>query len=359
VRISVGVMAQVPAEAACLPATVASVAAFGDVTVFSLDAGPEVAACARQLDVPLVEVPWDDHYGDAFNHVLDALAGMRLLTYADEFAEVTGDARGLDTEGHPGAVGIEHRMSAADGYREEDEIRLLPEGTDLRYADRLSKVPYREGAAAAVSGCTRMPLLLVHEPARWPGLIAQRVQRTLAVVEKGLRVEPGRLDFALRRLRCYWALHDWDGAEEAGRHWLALAQEDNEDYPVVQYFLACGSVARRDLAEAEERARRAVAHTGTFADGWYLLGELAVQRGDLGTAQACFRNAADLGMAAFPVAIEDMSFSTWQPLLAMAALARRAGAGDDAARLKAESVRARRALRRAMAQGGAPAWPHR
>jgi len=348
-------MAQVPAEAACLPATVSSVAAFGAVTVFSLDAGPEVAACARQLGVPLVAVPWDDHYGDAFNHVLDALTGMRLLTYADEFAEMTGDARGLDTGGQPGTVGIEHRMSAGDGYREEDEIRLLPEGTGLRYADRLSKVPYRDGAPAAVSGCTRMPVLLAHEPAQWPGLIVQRVQRTLAVVERGLRAEPGRLDFALRRLRCCWALHDWDGAEEAGRYWLALAQEDNADYPVVQYFLACGSVSRRDLAGAEERARRAVTHTGTFADGWYLLGELAVQRGDPGTAQDCFRNAADLGMAAFPVVIEDMSFSTWQPLLAMAALAKRAGAGADAARLKAESVRARRALRRAMASGGTPA----
>jgi tetratricopeptide (TPR) repeat protein len=347
-------MAQVPAEAACLPTTVSSVAAFGEVTVFSLGAGPEVAACARQLNVPFVEVPWDDHYGDAFNQVLDGLSGIRLLTYADEFAEVTGDARGLDTGGRPGVVRIEHRMSGVDGYREEDEIRLLPEGTDLRYADRLSKVPYRDGAPADVSEFTPMPLLLAHEPAQWPGLIAQRVQRTLTVVEKGLRAEPGRLDFALRRLRCYWALHEWDGAEEAGRHWLALAPEDDENYPVVQYFLACGSVARADLAQAEERARRAVTHTGAFADGWYLLGELAVQRHDLAEAQASFRKAADLGMAAHPVAIEDMSFSTWQPLLALAALAKRTGKGEEAARLKAEAVRARRELRRAMAPARDP-----
>lgn len=353
-RISVGIMAQVPAEAACLPTTVSSVTAFGDVTVFSLGAGPEVAACARQLDVPFVEVPWEDHYGEAFNQVLDGLSGMKLLTYADEFAEVTGDARGLDTGGRPGVVGIEHRMSGVDGYREEDEIRLLPEGTDLRYVDRLSKVPYRDGAPAAVSEFTRMPLLLAHEPAQWPGLIAQRVQRTLTVVERGLRVEPGRLDFALRRLRCYWALHDWDGAEEAGRQWLALAAEGDEDYPVVQYFLACGSVARRDLAQAVKRARRAVTHTGTFADGWYLLGELAVQQGDLTAAQASFRRAADLGLAAHPVAIEDMSFSTWQPLLALAALAKRTGDGEAAARLKADSVRARRELRQGLAPGGAP-----
>lgn len=354
-RISVGVMAQVPAEAACLPTTVSSVAAFGEVTVFSLGAGPEVAACARQLDVPLVEVPWNDHYGDAFNQVLDGLTGMRLLTYADEFAEVTGDARGLDTAGRPGVVGIEHRMSGADGYREEDEIRLFPDGTGLRYVDRLAKLPYRDGAPTAVTEFTRMPLLLAHEPAQWPGLIAQRVQRTLAVTQTGLRAEPGRLDFALRRLRCYWALHDWDGAEEAGRQWLALAPENDEDYPIAQYFLACGSVARRDLDGAEERARHAVTHTPAFADGWYLLGELAVQRGDLTAAQVSFRKAADLGMAAHPVAIEDMSFSTWQPLLALAALAKRTGDGEEAARLKAESVRARRELRRVMASGGVPA----
>jgi hypothetical protein len=354
-KISVGIMAQVPAEAACLPTTISSVAAFGDVTVFSLGAGPEVAAAARQLDVPLVEVPWADHYGHAFNQVLDSMSGTRLLAYADEFAEVTGDARGLDTGGNPGVVGIEHRVSGVDGYREEDEIRLLPEGTDLRYVDRLSKVPYRDGAPASASEFTRMPLLLAHEPAQWPGLIAQRVRRTLTVVEQGLRVEPGRLDFALRRLRCYWALHDWDGAEEAGRQWLALAPDSDENYPVVQYFLACGSVARADLAGAEERARRAVTHSGTFADGWYLLGELAVQRGDLAAAQVSFRRAADLGMAAHPVAIEDLSFSTWQPLLALASLAKRTGDREAAARLRAEAVRARRELRQGLAPGGAPA----
>ncbi len=64
--------------------------------------------------------------------------------------------------------------------------------------------------------------------------------------------------------------------------------------------------------------------------------------GDPAGAEQPFRAAVELGERAHPVAIEDLSRSTWRPRLALAALARKAGREDEGRPWKAEAAKLRR-----------------
>ncbi|MBZ4319939.1 tetratricopeptide repeat protein [Streptomyces huiliensis] len=340
-NLSVAVLAQVPAEAACLRVTLPRSARLGDVTVFSLGAGPEVAAVAGEHSTRVVDVPWADHYGQALSDVLAALSGTRLLVFADEEPSVSEQQPGPASQewtGRPAAVGIVHRTSGTDHYQEEREIRLAPSGDVLSFTDRVYRKAVAGGRELDPDRAPLSPFTLVHHPARWEGLAVQRVRRTIRVVEAGLAEEPDRLDYRFRLFRAHCSLHDWANVVRTAEHWADLAPADDANRPVVSYYLACAAVAGRNPDAARRHVGDALDRAGTFADAWYLRGELLMQSGDAAGAEQAFRTAAGLGTRAHPVAVEDLSLATWRPRLALAALARKAGREAEARAWKAEAA---------------------
>lgn len=343
-NLSVAVLAQVPAEAACLRVTLPQLSRLGGVTVFSLDAGPEVAVAAEEHGTPVVNVPWTGHYGQALRDVLAATSGNRMLVFADEEPSVSDQPASAHQAwtGQPAAVGIIHRTSGTDHYQEEREIRLAPPGDVLSFSGRVYRKPVAGGRELDPDRVPLSPVTLVHHPARWEDLAPQRLRRTIQVVKAGLAEEPDRLDYRFSLFHAHCSLHDWAAVARSAEHWAQIAPADDENWPIVSYYLACMAVSGRNLDDARRHVGDALDRAEAFADAWYLQGELLAHSGDTTGAEKAFRTAAELGDRAHPVAVEDLSLATWRPRLALAALARKAGRDAEARVWKAEATDLRR-----------------
>jgi hypothetical protein len=343
---TVGVLAQVPAEAQCLSTTIPSLRLLGEIVLFSADAGDEVAAEAARLGVAAVAVPWNQHYGELFTAVAQRLGeGPWLIAYADETVADPGTRDWWEISG-PVAAGVRHRSGERDSYTEDNECRAA--GT---------------GAAAPVFGGLVYPQVLQHDrpvdpdelphsgvvfehyPAKWVNLAAQRLARTAQVYRAALEDRPGDPGLLYGLFHCHYSAREWPQLRHLAARWREAAADDDPNHPLVDYYEACAAVAQRDIAGATRLARSAVARAPMFADGWYLIGELHASAGRFGAADAAFAKAAGIGRLANPVAVEDYSLATWRAWQARAVLARQDGRRQQAGEFLERARQARREMR--------------
>jgi tetratricopeptide (TPR) repeat protein len=346
--VAVQVLAQVPAEAQCIGATVESVRALGEVTVFDCSGDPAIAEAAGRAGAPHVELVWEDDFSACFNAMLAHPPGARLLVYADEIVEgevpEPGWSEGADTVG---AILVRHRTSETDFFDEEREVRYAAPGADLGFRGRFPATPTSAGAVLDPEHVQALPIVLAHYPDRWPNLAEQRIRRTIAAVEAATREEPDDATHVYALLHCHVSLHDWPRVAELADRWRAVAEEDDDHASLVDYYQACAVLRSRRLREAERLLRQAVERTPAFGDAWFLIGELARLGRDLATARSAYERASSLGTDALPIAVEDHSLTTWRPLLELATIAEDRGRVADAARLRAEADARRAELRSA------------
>jgi hypothetical protein len=318
------VLAQVPAEAACLPTTLPSLGGLGDVLLVNAGAGPEVSQAAHGLGVPVEETAWVPDRSALFNGALSRHQDQhRILAYADETVHEPGHASWSDQPGVSRA-GVRHITGADHAYVEEHEGRCLPAGTQADFVGLRSPVPdparYPDVSALPDSG-----IVFAHYPSRWPDLARQRTRRSAQTFEHAVGTDPANTRAWLGLLRAACSVKDWTKAAAAADGWREHAAEHDERRPVVDYYTARVGVAQGDVTAALGALGDAVAGAPRFADAWYLLGELHAARRESGEAEAAFRRAAAIGFDAEPLVVEDHSLGTWRPLQALATLARQDG----------------------------------
>jgi hypothetical protein len=342
----VGVLAQVPAEAACLGTTIPSLRSLGDVVVFSVDAGEEVASEADRLGVPVVPVPWTRHYGELFTAVAQLLGeGPWLIAYADETVADPGGGGWHGING-PVAAGVRHRISERDSYTEENECRAVGAGAAPPAFDGLVYARVRQGGSPLDPGdLPHSGVVFEHYPATWAGLSKQRLARTAAVYRAALAERPRDPELLYGLFHCHYSGHEWPELRELAIRWRDAAAADDPKQPLVDYHEACAAAAQRDAAAALRLAERAVRQAPAFADGWYLIGELHAAAGRISDADEAFARAADIGLGASPVAVEDYSLATWRAWRARAALAKKDGRQQQAEEFMERARRSRRELR--------------
>lgn len=348
----IGVLAQVPAEAQCLSTTIPSLRGLGEVVVCSADAGDEVAAEAARLGVPVLAVPWTQHYGQLFTAVAQRLGGGPwLIAYADETVAEPGRADRPDLDG-PVAAGVRHRTSERDTYTEENECRGIGAGpTGVRTAGVRTAAPVfdglvyarvlREGSPVDPDDLPHSGVVFEHYPARWAGLSAQRLARTAQLYRTALADRPADPELLYGLFHCHYSAHEWLQLRRLADRWRAVAVADDPHHPLVDYYEACAAVAQRDVADALRLAQHAVGQAPAFADGWYLIGELHAAAGRPGEADAAFARAADIGWGANPVAVEDYSLATWRAWQARAVLAKKDGRRQQAGEFLARARQSR------------------
>lgn len=345
-ELSVRVLAQVPAEAAALPETIASLRRLGDVTVYDVSGDDDVARAIEGAGVARVELEWRDDFSAVLNEMLaDGGDRGRFVAYADEIVEDARDVERALPESQPGTARVRHRTSEADYFDEDAEVRYLPPGDDLRFEGRFPPVATRDGRAVDVDSLPELPLFVAHAPYRWAGLAEQRIARTIGAVEAALEDEPGDAGHLYALLHCHVSLHDWPRVADVAARWRDAAREGDDRSALVDYYDAFAALRARRVRRADALARAATERAGAFADAWYLRGELARILGDERAAADAFERAASLGLDAHPVAVEDFSLSTWRPLLELAALARARGDDRGAAALERRAHEARERLR--------------
>lgn len=342
-RPTVGVFAQVPAEAQCLQHNLPSLRQLGDVIVFSAGAGSEVAAAAGRLGVEVVPVPWTLDYGRVLTALAEHLGdGPWLFTYGDERI-----VDGLDTSGWAGtprvaAADVRHRVTDRDSYREEKEVRCVGAGAGrVHFTGLVQTTLHWAGSPVDPDEAPHSGLVIEHFPSRWPDLARQRVDRRIEAWRAGLERSPHDPGLLAGLLRCHYLNHHWPQLREVAARWRAVAAPDDPAHPGIDYQDACAAVALGTPEESLRLVDAAVRRAPRFADAWYLAGELYAAAGRDAEADAAFRTAGELGDDADPVLVEDGSLSSWRPIAARAALAKRAGKVDEARRLR-DAARARR-----------------
>lgn len=345
---TVGVLAQVPAEAQCLRATISSLSALGEVVVFSAEAGEEVGAAATALGAPVIALPWTRNYGDLFTLAAQRLGdGPWLIAYADETVAEPGGLSWSELDG-PLAAGVRHRTSDRDTYTEENECRAVGSGaTPPTFAGLVYAQALRDGARTSPNELPHTGIVLEHYPTRWPDLSAQRLACTAAVYRAALADSPRDPELLYGLFHCHYSAHEWPQVRDLAARWRNAAEVDDPNRPLVDYYEACAAVAGRDTADALRLASGAVAHAPTFADGWYLIGELHASEGRLSDADEAFATAVRIGLAAEPLAVEDHSLATWRAWQARAAVAKRDGRRQQAE----EFLRRARQVRRELSVG--------
>jgi tetratricopeptide (TPR) repeat protein len=341
------VLAQVPAEAACLPTTLPSLRRLGEVLLVNAGAGPEVSAAARDLAVPVEEMEWLPDRSAMFNAVLSRQADQnRVLAYADETVHETGHTNWSDQSG-VSRVGIRHITGPDQAYVEEHEGRCLAAGDMPDFVGLRTPVPnperYPEVRSLPDSG-----IVFVHYPSRWPDLAHQRTERTAQTFQHAVDGEPADPDALFGLLRAACSLKDWARAARAADGWRRHARRDDGRRPIADYYTARVQVAQGDVGAACGALRDAVAGAPRFADAWYLLGELHAVHQEAAEAETAFRRAAAIGFDAEPLVVEDHSLATWRPLQALATLARKDGRTGEADALLNEARAVRDQVRQQM-----------
>jgi tetratricopeptide (TPR) repeat protein len=348
--LKIGVLAQVSAEAQCLSTTIPSLRDLGDVMMFSADAGEDVATEAARLGVPVVPVPWNHHYGELFTTLAQRLGdGPWLIAYADETLVESGTGHWQDVSG-PVAAGVRHRTNDRDSYTEENECRAVGTGTaapgfdGLVYA-QVRRDSARDGGTVDPDDLPHSRVVFEHYPAIWPDLSTQRLARTAQVYRVALENRPHDTDLLYGLFHCHYSAHEWPQLRRLAVQWRNAASTDEPNRPLVDYYEACAAVAQRDAVDALRLAENAVRRTPTFADGWYLIGELHAAAGRLTDADEAFATAAGIGRDASPIAVEDYSLATWRAWQARAVLAKKDGRRQEAEEFLARARQIRRALR--------------
>jgi hypothetical protein len=335
-KVSVQILAQVPAEARCLPETLASVASLGPLTLYDCSGDPGITAAANAVGVRRIEIGWRHDLAACFNEMLADLPGAsRLLVHADEVVEgeIPDDPFAL-AEGEVATILVRHRTSSSEFFDEEREVRYAPPGDLLSFDGRFPADPRRLGVRVAPDDLQPLPIVLAHYPDKWPGLAEQRIRRTIGAVEAALAEAPEDIDHLYALLHCHVSLHDWPRVAELAGVWHAAAGAADARSPLVRYHEACAMLRSRDVAGAERLLNEAVEQAPAFGDAWFLLAELARVRGRQVAARKAFEHAASLGLDAHPVAVEDHSLTTWRPFVELASLAEKEGRDEDAARLR-------------------------
>ena len=339
------VLAQVPAEASCLPTTLPSLRRLGHVVLVNAGAGTAVSTAARDLGVPVEEAEWLPDRAALFNAALTRWTDHhRILAHADE--TVHEPAHG-DWSARPGVsrAGIRHITDADRAYVEQHEGRCFPAGVVPDFVGIHSPVPdpvrHSEVDALPDSG-----IVFAHYPSRWPDLARQRTERTAQIYQHAAEDNPADPDAWFGLLRAACSLKDWTRAASAAEHCRQDTVTDSSKQPLVDYYSARICVARGDVDAGREALRDAVASAPQFADAWYLFGELHAVRQEPAEAEAAFRRAAAIGLDAKPVVVEDYSLATWRPLQALATLARQGGRPSQADALLTEARAVREQVRR-------------
>jgi hypothetical protein len=328
-----------------LSITLASLVGLGDVTVFSVGAGDDVADEAARLQVPVVPVPWVHDYGKLLTVVAQHLGdGPWFIAYADETVVNPGGCHEQDINGLV-AAGVRHRTGERDSYQEENECRATGVGCSppifrgLVYARAL-----QHNVPVDPDDLPHSGVVFEHYPARWVGLAPQRLARTAQVYRTALDDRPCDPELLYGLFHCRYSAHEWGELRGLAARWRDSASADDSNRPLVDYYEACAAVAQKNTVDAFRLVENAVRSWPTFADGWYLMGELHAAAGRLGDADDAFANAAKIGRGARPVAVEDYSLATWRPWQARAVLAKRIGRRRQAEEFLVRARQIRREL---------------
>ncbi|MFD7659332.1 tetratricopeptide repeat protein [Actinosynnema sp. NPDC059797] len=335
-------VAHVAAEARCLAESVPSARAVGETWLLDASDGDEVSTEAARLGVPTKRVTWRDSLGELFDEAVrwgSDGAGAVLVVYADEvFEEVDGDALGaVPAAGAFGAVSIRHRLDDAGFYDEEHETRMIASGAPGGFTGRFP-VAYQVGEQALDPDALPVVAVLSHQPARWPGLSAQRIARTESALLRSASEQPHSPEVAYALLHCSVSLREWEVVRERVDRYRALGDVDVERGALVAFHDATALLCLNKPSDSLRQAKNAVRAAPRFGDAWFLIGEINRLGGRAEQAVVAYRKAFELGRDASPVAVEDFRLTTWRPAVELAALAERAG-DESAARLWADRAR--------------------
>jgi hypothetical protein len=341
-RVAVRIAASVPDHASSLAETVESFREVGDLEVYHVGPAGAVAASAADLGVPLIEIEDSDDDGAAMTRILaDDPDRTRLVVHADEVIERGVPPAELAALGVPATAVVLHRVNDVDSYTEEVQVRLVPPGAGYTFAGRYAPRVRRDGRVLGLDEIVASGIVVGHYPARRPQLAIDHVRRSIRHVQRAFEDEPDDAGHLHQLIYWHWTLNDWDGVVRLLPRWQELAPEGGHEPTLVDYFAACASLGRRDIAGARRWVASALRRSDRFADAWFLQGELRrLARDPRGAAEA-FERAAALGAGASPVAVEDHSLGTWRPLLELARLAEGEGRTEAAAELRRRAEEAR------------------
>lgn len=341
---AVQILVEVPVEAQTLSHAIESFRRFGTPIVYDVTGSPEVAAVASVAEVELVLIPWTADFGAVFNAILaDRPDQVRLIVHADEIVEQTGEQLQLTRLAAPGVIISRHRINSSEYYNEEQQVRAIPPGTEFMFQGRYAPELYRNGQPVSPAEMIHLPMDIGHFPARWPGLAGARIQRVIEAMEAALAEQPDNLNHLYALLFRYWTVNEWERVLALSARWRQHAAADDPHWPLVEYCEACAAVVKRNIRAAEQLVRSALQRADHFADAWYLLGTLRRLRRDRTGAAQAFQRAAEIGLEAEPVAVEDYSLATWQPLLELAEMAVADGDPARAQTLREQAERVRQA----------------
>lgn len=335
----------VPDEADSLVETVESFRQYGDVVLYYGGPAPGLARSAAALGVTAVELEDGFDDGALVSRMLaDHPARTRLLAHADEVVERMPPLAELEALTAPATATVLHRVREGEAYNEALQVRVVPPGAGYgatgRYAPRITQ----DGRVLTPEELARPDVVIGHYPARWPRLAIDRVRRLIDAIERALEAEPTDPGHLYQLIYRRWTLNDWDEVLALLPRWRELPAQSDQRLALVDYYAACASLARRDVAGARRLVRSALDRQDGFADAWFLLAELRRVRRDREGAVAAYERAAALGPDASPVAVEDYSLATWRPLEVLAQLADADGRPADAAELRRRAGEAHRSV---------------
>jgi len=340
--VAVRIVASVPDHASSLAETVESFRDVGDLVVYHVGPARALAPRAAELGVPLIELDDPDDDGATMTRILaDDPDRTRLVVHADEVIERMVPPAELASLAAPATAVVLHRVTDLESYTEEVQVRLVPPGAGFTFIGRYAPRVHRDGRVLAPDEIVTSGLVLGHYPARRPQLAIDHVRRAIRHVQRAFEDEPDDAGHLYQLIYWNWTLNEWDEVVRLLPRWQELAPESGDHPTLVDYYAACASLRRRDLAGARRLVASALRRSDRFADAWFLLAELRrLARDPRGAAEA-FERAAALGSDARPVAVEDHSLCTWRPLLELARLAEAEGRTDAATELRRRADEAR------------------
>jgi tetratricopeptide (TPR) repeat protein len=335
-------------EAATIAQAIAALTPAVDrVVVVDTGSRDATVSLAEAAGAEVLNVPWQDHFGDARNAALDAIrADWVLWVDADELLDpediaVPRTAAGLFHRSPvPPVLRVVQVNYIAGAVERSFEIaRLFPTDRGLRWRGRIHEqvtVDPARGTGPPVSPVVRIRL---HHVGYEPDVMARRgkLARNIRLLKQAVAEDPSDVaswGFLGRELYFAGELEDARDALQRAEA-LAAVTPTYARLPEVRTYLAEVLLRLNRVDDALAVAEQLVADTPDYPTGWFVRGQASIRLAVayLARARQSFEQAGERARRYQGSLGVDAALGDWKAALGSADVAKLEGRWDEAVRL--------------------------